>query len=158
GAVLADQPGSERQLLAGPVRVAAPTSPGTRNFDPEGLLISAMPTMRKTLGAALLAALVLAAPAAANQTEESIFQDDGVLQQSGADAQTSALKQIKDLGADTVHVLVGWRRIAPSPDSRTKPPGFDASDPASYPAGAFDSLDSLVRQARADGLDVIFTP
>ena len=121
-------------------------------------MIAAMPTMRKTLGAALLAALVLAAPAAANQTQESIFQDDGVLQQSGADAQTSALKQIKDLGADTVHVLVGWRRIAPSPDSRTKPPGFDASDPASYPAGAFDSLDSLVRQARADGLDVIFTP
>jgi hypothetical protein len=101
---------------------------------------------------------VLAAPAAANQTQESIFQDDGVLQQSGTDAQTSALKQIKDLGADTVHVLVGWRRIAPSPDSRTKPAGFDASDPASYPAGAFDSLDSLVRQARADGLDVIFTP
>ena len=90
-------------------------------------MISAMPTMRMTLGAALLAALVLAAPAAANQTQESIFQDDGVLQQSGTDAQTSALKQIKDLGADTVHVLVGWRRIAPSPDARTKPAGFDAT-------------------------------
>jgi hypothetical protein len=117
-----------------------------------------MPTMRKTLGAALLTALLLAAPAAANHNQESIFQDDGVLQQSGLDAQKSGLQQIKDLGADTVHVLVGWRRMAPSPDSRTKPAGFDASDPASYPSGTFDTLDALVRQARADGLDVIFTP
>jgi hypothetical protein len=121
-------------------------------------LISAMPTMRKTLGAALLAALLLASPAAANHNQESIFQDDGVLQQSGADAQKSGLQQMKDLGADTIHVLVGWRRMAPSPDSRTKPAGFDASDPAAYPAGTFDLLDALVRQARADGLDLIFTP
>jgi hypothetical protein len=121
-------------------------------------LVFAMRTMRKTLGMALLAALLLAAPAAANQAQESIFQDDGVLQQSGADAQASGLKQIKDLGADTVHVLVGWRQLAPSPTSRKKPADFDASDPSAYPAGAFDGLDSLVRQARADGLDLIFTP
>jgi hypothetical protein len=117
-----------------------------------------MRTMRNTLGMALLAALLLAAPAAANQAQESIFQDDGVLQQSGADAQASGLMQMKDLGADTIHVLVGWRQLAPSPTSRTKPAGFDASDPSAYPAGAFDTLDSLVRQARADGLDLIFTP
>ena len=42
------------------------------------------------------------------------------------------------VGADTVHVLIGWRRLAPSPDSGTKPADFDASDPASYPAGTFD--------------------
>jgi len=117
-----------------------------------------MRTMRNTLGMALLAALVLAAPAAANQAQESIFQDDGVLQQSGADAQASGLMQMKDLGADTIHVLVGWRQLAPSPTSRTKPADFDAGDPSAYPAGAFDTLDSLVRQARAEGLDLIFTP
>jgi hypothetical protein len=65
---------------------------------------------------------------------------------------------MKALGADTVHVLVGWRRLAPSPDSRTKPAGFDGSDPNAYPAGTFDTLDALVRQARADGLDVLLTP
>jgi hypothetical protein len=128
-----------------------------------------MPTMRKPrvvglcptligLGAAVLICLLLAATAAANRNQESIFQDDGVLQLSGADAQKSALNQMKELGADSVHVLVGWRRIAPSPDSRTKPADFDASDPSSYPAGAFDTLDSLVTEARADDLDVIFTP
>jgi hypothetical protein len=122
-----------------------------------------MPTMRNVLGAALAAALLAAAllpvaPAAANSNQESVFQDDGLLQQSGIDTQKSALAQMKALGADTVHVLVGWRRLAPSPDSGTKPAGFDASDPASYPAGTFDTLDALVRQARADGLDLIFTP
>ena len=128
-----------------------------------------MPTMRKPrvvglwptltgLGAAVLVSLLLAGPAAANRNQESIFQDDGVLQLSGADAQKSALNQMKGLGADAVHVLVGWRRIAPSPESRTKPAGFDASDPSAYPAGAFDTLDSLVLEARADDLDVLFTP
>ena len=121
-------------------------------------MVSAMATMRRTLGLAVLAALLLASPAGANRNQESIFQDDGALLLSGADAQKSALQQIKDLGADTVHVLVGWRRLAPSPDSRTKPADFDATDPAAYPSGAFDTLDALVRQARADGLDVIFTP
>jgi Cellulase (glycosyl hydrolase family 5) len=117
-----------------------------------------MPSMRTVLGGAVLAALLLAAPAAANRNQESIFQDDGVLQQSGPDAQKSALRQIRNLGADTVHVLVGWRRIAPSPTSRTKPSDFDASNPDAYPSGAFDTLDALVREARDDDLDVIFTP
>src|SRR5215212_11334208 len=139
-----------------------------RNFDSESLLSFAMPTMRKPrvvglcptltgLAAAALISLLLAAPTAANRNQESIFQDDGVLQLSGADAQKSALNQMKALGADTVHVLVGWRRIAPSPDSRSKPAGFDASDPSAYPAGAFDTLDSLVKEARADDLDILFT-
>jgi hypothetical protein len=117
-----------------------------------------MPSMRTMLGAVLLGLLLLASPAAANRNQESIFQDDGVLQQSGPDAQKSALHQIKDLGANTIHVLVGWRKIAPDPTSASKPAGFDASDPNSYPQGTFDSLDSLVREARNDDLDVIFTP
>jgi hypothetical protein len=107
---------------------------------------------------ALIASVALAAPAAANRNQESIFQDDGALQESGVDAQKKALEQIKALGADTVHVLVGWRKVAPDPTSRTKPDGFDASDPSTYPNGTFDSLDTLVREAAKRNLDVLFTP
>jgi hypothetical protein len=118
-----------------------------------------MPTMRKILLLLiLLASLALAAPAAANRNQESIFQDDGALQQSGIDGQKATLDRIKALGADTVHVLVGWRKIAPAPSSRTKPDGFDAADPQSYPQGTFDTLDSLVTEARKRDLDVLFTP
>jgi nicotinamidase-related amidase len=118
-----------------------------------------MPTIRTILlPLVLIASLALAAPAGANRNQESIFQDDGALQESGIDTQKAALDHIKELGADTVHVLVGWRKVAPSADSRTKPDGFDASDPSAYPAGVFDTLDSLVQEARKRNLDVLFTP
>jgi hypothetical protein len=101
--------------------------------------------------------LALAAPAQASRGQESIFQDDGLLQQSGPDTQSHALDEMQALGADTIHVLVGWRRIAPEPESSARP-AFDASDPAAYPAGAFDGLDRLVKEARKRRLDLLFTP
>src|SRR4051812_33663713 len=129
------------------------------------LFMPAMPTTsnrhrRALLAVALtmLASLALAGPAQAGRNQESVFQDDGVLQESGLDAQKSALDQMKGLGADSVHVLIGWRKVAPSPTSATKPANFDATDPAAYPKGAFDTLDALVKEARKRDLDVIFTP
>jgi hypothetical protein len=107
---------------------------------------------------AVLAALALAMPAQANQSQESIFQEDGLLQFNGPDVQTSTLDRIKALGADTIHVLVGWRKAAPDPTATTKPAGFDATNPDAYPAGAFDTLDNLVREAHQRDLDVLFTP
>ena len=129
------------------------------------LLIPAMPTTcnrhrRALLALALaaLASLAFAGAAQAGTNQESVFQDEGVLQFSGIDSQKSALDQMKGLGADTIHVLIGWRNLAPAPDSRTKPAGFDATNPASYPSGTFDTLDSLVKETRSRSMDLIFTP
>ena len=105
-------------------------------------------------------AIILAAgavPAAhASRTQESIFQDDRLLLGDAA-TRRAALDEIDDLGVDTIHSLVLWNRIAPDADSTRKPDGFDASDPAAYPASGWDRYDALVLDAAARGIDVLLT-
>ena len=119
-------------------------------------------TRRASLrGLTLALALIALAPVAgagASTTQETIFQDDGLLQQSGTDVQARALDNMQALGATTVRVLVGWRNLAPDPNASSPPSGFDAADPSTYPAGTFDTLDALVRNADARGISVLFTP
>ncbi|HEX8646927.1 MAG TPA: hypothetical protein VF715_08485 [Thermoleophilaceae bacterium] len=103
---------------------------------------------------ALLAAS--AAPAGASKTQESIFQDDRLLLESGADVRARTLDEIKALGADTIRVNAIWARIAPERDSTTKP-NFNAADPAAYPADNWTALDNLLRDAAARGLGVYVT-
>ena len=116
--------------------------------------------MRRLLPPALLVAAALAAaPAAqAGRTQESILQDDRVLTFEGAARQSAALGTMASLGVDTVHTVVNWRRLAPNPESRTPPPGFDGASPASYAAADWDVFDSLVRGARERGMDVLMSP
>ena len=117
-------------------------------------------TRRASLrGLTMVAALLAFAPAAyASTSQETVFEDDGLLQRSGTDVQSRALDDMKALGATTVRVLVGWRNLAPDPSAATPPAGFDASNPTAYPVGTFDTLDALVRNADARGLDVLLTP
>jgi hypothetical protein len=118
-------------------------------------------TAQLLLGAALALLLVLApggtAPARAGSTQESIMQDDLLLQYGTADDRERTLDEFRELGADTVHATVIWGRLAPRPTSKRRP-RFDASDPRAYGAGAWDALDGLVRGARARGLRVLLTP
>jgi hypothetical protein len=118
-----------------------------------------MKTKRFALAALLcVSALATTAGAAqASKTQESILQDDRVLVSSGPGTQTAALDQLQGLGVDTIHSLVFWNKIAPSSDA-SKKPSFDASNPAAYPAGAWDAYDDLVRGAKARGIDLILTP
>jgi hypothetical protein len=110
-------------------------------------------------GITTVAALIALAPVAqASTSQETVFEDDGLLQRSGSDVQARALDDMKALGATTIRVLVGWRSLAPDPTSDIRPPGFDPSDPTTYPAGTFDNLDALVRNADARGIDVLLTP
>ena len=51
-----------------------------------------------------------------------------------------------------------WNSIAPNPNSKTKPAGFNAADPNAYPPGAFDQYDALVREASARGLSLVLSP
>jgi hypothetical protein len=119
--------------------------------------------MSKTLFVSLISAILAsaafaAAPAQASKTQESIFQDDRTLIFSGDAKRQEALDEMKALGATTIHSLVFWNSIAPDPNSKTKPAGFDGSDPSAYPPGAWDQYDALVREATARGLQVLFSP
>jgi len=105
-----------------------------------------------------LCALAAAPAAHASKTQESIFQDDRALIFMGDAQRQAALDQMKALGATTIHSLVFWNSIAPDASSKTKPAGFDGSDPNAYPAGAFDQYDALVREAAARGLSLILSP
>ena len=98
--------------------------------------------------------VVLSSPAQA-AVRESTIQDDARLLDGSTAQRRAALDEMKALGADRVRVTVLWRRLAPAPDSRTRP-RFDASDPAAYPAGAFDDYDAVARDAAARGLGVNF--
>jgi hypothetical protein len=110
-----------------------------------------------------LAALFLAAacallahdqPAFASSTQQTIFQDDTFLKADPA----GTLQTLQELGVDRVRVFVTWASIAPSPDSASKPKGFDATNPDSYPAKGWSVYDQIVQDAQADGITVDFTP
>jgi hypothetical protein len=88
---------------------------------------------------------------------ESMFQDDQyTLYQSSAATVKRTLSTLKALGVDTVRAQVLWADLAPDSGSPTRPPGFNASDPAAYPASSWAPYDRLVRLARAQGLGVNF--
>ncbi|MFL5826517.1 MAG: hypothetical protein ACJ76V_08340 [Thermoleophilaceae bacterium] len=109
------------------------------------------------LGAAAIAG-ALASPAHASPTQESVMQDDRLLLNTGPDSREGALNEMQSLGVDTVHSLAVWRSYAPNADSRTKPSGFDGSDPAAYPPEAWDKLDDLVRSVNTRGMSLMLTP
>lgn len=105
-----------------------------------------------------MAAALTAVPAGASPAQRSIVEDDLQLVGSGPVAQGLALDDVAALGADTVRSVVGWARVAPGATARRPPAGFAATDPAAYPAAAWDPWDGLVRGARARGLDVLLSP
>src|SRR5204862_3402413 len=106
----------------------------------------------------VLASAVAAAPAHASTRQESTFEDDAALLFAGDAHRQQSLDEIKALGAGTIRVLVQWNRIAPDSSSKTKPAGFDATDPNAYPPGAFAAWDQLIQEAQARGLQVLLSP
>lgn len=88
-----------------------------------------IPALLVVLAVALSVVLGLAGPARANVSQLTILQDDGALLGSAARQQRS-LDQVSALGADTIHSLVSWRSLSPSPAARRRP-SVDLSDPAS---------------------------
>jgi hypothetical protein len=104
---------------------------------------------------ALLASVVLGRPASASASPQqvSIIQDPvWVLK----DPQKT-LSTFQALGASMVRVIVDWALVAPSPTSRTVPPGFVGTDPADYPAANWAPYDEIVKIAAAAGMRVDFT-
>jgi hypothetical protein len=69
----------------------------------------------------------------------------------------ATLDQLRRLGVQRVRVFVPWDSLAPDPTSRQRPPGFDAADPAAYPASNWAIYDTIVQDTRARGMGVDFT-
>jgi hypothetical protein len=105
--------------------------------------------------ACALIAVAGAAPAAASTTQESMLQDDNQLVYAAPSHVAEVLAQLASLGVERVRVSVIWALVAPDPDSSTEP-DFDATNPADYPAGAWDRYDILVTDAQALGISVDF--
>jgi hypothetical protein len=103
--------------------------------------------------AAAIAALCLLAPgsALAQRRQVSIVEEDTV-----TDSPTQVLQELRHLGATELRLVVHWTDLAPDPGSARRP-GFHATDPAAYPVGSWAPVDSVLRQARADGVRVMLT-
>jgi hypothetical protein len=101
----------------------------------------------------IAAALLLPAGAAASRAQQTMLEDTGQLLAGGPAAREQSLDEFRGLGAEIVKLRVQWRALAPDPGSETRP-GFDATDPDAYPAGAWDDIDAVVRGAAARGMRV----
>ncbi|HEV2061520.1 MAG TPA: hypothetical protein VGR12_01600, partial [Solirubrobacteraceae bacterium] len=110
----------------------------------------------RSLLAALALVLALAAPAAGNQRQESMFQDDDHLIYPEDDATVArTLDELRGLGVERVRITVAWRAIAPG-NTEDRKPSFDATDPGAYPAQAWRKYERVLRMARERGIDVNF--
>lgn len=102
-----------------------------------------------------MALCVWAATAGASARQTVTFEAPREL--LSASTRAATLDQIQNFGVTRVRQLVYWRDVAPEPDSKTKPAGFDGANPAAYPADKWDNLDGLVAAAKARGIDVTLT-
>jgi hypothetical protein len=101
----------------------------------------------------MLASMSAPSTAAASARQISIIQDPTWVKAHPA----STLATFRALGVSMVRVIVVWAQVAPSADASTPPSGFDAADPASYPAANWAQYDAVVKDATADGIAVDFT-
>ena len=101
--------------------------------------------------------LVLALPASAHASARQVTTFEAPRELLSASTRDETLDQITSFGVTRVRQLVYWRDFAPEPDSKTKPAGFDASDPAAYPADKWDNLDGLVASAKAQNVALTLT-
>src|SRR5690349_13086168 len=110
--------------------------------------------MRRLL---LLILLSLALPASAHASARQVVTFEAPRELLSASTRNETLDQITSFGIKNVRQLVYWRDFAPSPDSKSKPAGFDASDPGAYPADKWDNLDGLIAAAKERGVSVTLT-
>jgi hypothetical protein len=114
--------------------------------------------VRKALLALAPAVLLLATASAASAStkQETILQDDRLF--GDPSQQIAALDTAESLGVDTIHTVVVWNTIAPSPTARRKPGGFNGADLRGYDPVKWDRFDSLVREADKRGIEILMSP
>jgi hypothetical protein len=102
-----------------------------------------------TLG--LAGAASLPATALASRTQLAMIQDGSVLTNPDG-----AMQEFRQLGANTVRVVVPWAQVAPKSTAKKKP-SFDATNPNAYPAANWATFDNIDRAAKKYGIRVDFT-
>lgn len=106
--------------------------------------------------ASAVAALSTPTLAQADHTQESIFQDDNHLLYSSTTTVDHVLGVLKSLGVNRVRVTILWKALAPDPLTRTRPAGFNASDPNAYPPANWAVYDRVLTLAISHGIGVDF--
>ncbi len=86
----------------------------------------------------------------------SMFQDDRFLLYSSTATVARTLDALRALGVDRLRITVLWSTVAPAPRLTTPPLGFDAANPADYPARAWAPYDRVLELARARRIGVDF--
>ena len=112
--------------------------------------------MKRLLLLTLVLAMLAPATAAASASQESVFQDDSALLFSTHQRREQTLDELHRLGVDTIRSNLLWNWVAPRPNSKRRPRGFDATDPAEY-GGRWFRFDQLVQGAAARDIAVQWT-
>lgn len=103
-----------------------------------------------------LVALILAGTGAGTKYMETVVQDDAQFLHRSPAAVNSSARRLAELGATRVRLTAGWSALAPSPTRKEVPPApFDASNSRTYPEGAFTTLDTAVKAAASNDVDVM---
>jgi hypothetical protein len=98
----------------------------------------------------LLGAMSLPRPAAADSSQTSILQDDGMMLSDPG----PTVAQARTLGAGAIRLMMFWQLIAPHANSFHAPRGFAAAKPGAYPASAWAPYDNAIRTAEAAGVKI----
>jgi hypothetical protein len=70
---------------------------------------------------------------------------------------STTLDVMRRLGVSRIKLYIPWTAVAPDPAATRAPSGFHAADPAAYAASAWAPYDTVLRDARARGVDVDLT-
>src|SRR5581483_240012 len=116
-----------------------------------------LPLLVALLGitAAVLSFVPVPGTALASHTQQAGLADRRLLLGDSKKVR-STLRILRRLGVDRVRIAVIWDTLAPGANSRRKPAGFAASDPAAYPASDWLPYDRLVRESARYGLRLNF--
>ena len=109
-----------------------------------------MLAISRTVLTALLAALVLAAPAHASRSMEIGLQDDAVFVDQAGIGRSAGFERAKQIGVTTIRANMLWSRVSAGKQAaQRKPPATPRYD--------FARFDALVNDARARGFGVQLT-
>ena len=114
--------------------------------------------LRALAGVVVVLVVALGAPLAAeaSRSQLSVLQDDAELFGDHGEDPAAAMREIRDLGVDVIRTNVLFYRVYREMADRTKPAGFDASNP-DEPLYNWAAIDRVVRLANENGLQVMFT-
>jgi hypothetical protein len=95
-------------------------------------------------------------PAVHRTGPETIFTAGAALKNDPG----KTLDTLEKLGVTRVRLFFTWNQIAPDPTATHVPAGFDATNPAAYPAPNWAQYDTIVKDIEAHhmGLDAILGP